>query len=418
MTARHLTPLIAALGIAVASQALAQQLGVGGAPTGHRHKLRPVPARPHPAPNGNSPDFGDPLVGLSASETAAFLAGREEFESVETVEGGLGPIYNNDSCAACHSTPVSGGVSATTVTRFGRRAHGRFDPLENLGGSLQQQFATVPAALEQLPPEANVVARRLTTPLFGAGLIEAIPDAEILTNAARRQPDGVSGRAARIVDVTTGAPRIGRLGWKAQHATLLGFAGDAYLNEMGVTNRFFPAENAPNGNQALLASVITTRGMNDPPDPLTGRSDIDASADFMRLLAPPTPLRMTASALAGQQVFEQAHCNACHTPTLTTGPSTVQAIANRTVALYSDLLLHDMGSLGDGIEQGAAKASEIKTAPLWGLRIRAQLLHDGRAATVNDAVLAHDGEAAAARERYRQLSPADARALLDFLDSI
>jgi CxxC motif-containing protein (DUF1111 family) len=417
MKSKRIKALVVTMGVAFSVSALAQ-LGVGGTPTGHRHKLQPLPPRPHTAPNGNSPDFGDPLVGLTSAETDAFLAGRAEFESVETVEGGLGPIFNNDSCAACHSTPFSGGVSGITVTRFGRTMHGRFDPLTHLGGSLLQQFATVPAAIEKVPAVANVTTQRLTTPLFGAGLIEAIPDATILANAAQRQPDGISGRAARIVDVTTGAERIGRLGWKAQHATLLGFAGDAYLNEMGVTNRFFPTENAPNGDQALLASVITTTGLNDPPDPVTGRSDIDASADFMRLLAPPSPLRMTASAMSGQKTFDQAHCSACHTPSLTSGPSAVAAIANKTVSLYSDLLLHDMGSLGDGIEQGAATGREIRTAPLWGLRARTRVLHEGRATSVDDAVLAHDGEAAAARDRFRRLSPSEASALRDFLNSI
>jgi CxxC motif-containing protein (DUF1111 family) len=417
MKALLFKPLVVALGFALAATVSAQ-LGVGGTPTGHRHKLNPVPPRPHPQPNGNSPLFGDPLVGLTDAQQAAFVAGREEFESIETVEGGLGPIFNNDSCAACHSTPFSGGMSATTVTRFGRSVHGQFDPLTNLGGSLLQEFATNPAALEHVPAQANVVAKRLTTPLFGAGLLEAIPDSEIMMNAARNKPDGVTGRAAMITDVVSGETRVGRLGWKAQHSSLLGFAADAYLNEMGVTNRFFPTENAPNGNQALLAKYLTTTGINDPADPVTGRSDIDASADFMRLLAPPTPIGLPASALDGQKAFEKANCNACHTPTMTSGPSDIDALANKTVALYSDLLLHDMGTLGDGIEQGAAKATEMRTAPLWGLRARAQYLHDGRASTVNEAVLAHAGEASAARDRYRRLAPAETKALLDFLNSI
>jgi CxxC motif-containing protein (DUF1111 family) len=409
-----------ALGMAVGAQAQSQstQLAKGGAPTGHRHKLHPEPPRHHPPSNGNSAQLGDPLVGLDADEQAAFLAGREEFESVETAEGGLGPIFNNNSCAACHSSPFSGGVSTVTVTRFGRMTHGHFDPLANLGGSLLQQFATVPAALEHVPASANVMTRRLTTPLFGAGLIEAIPDSEILMNEARRQPDGISGRAAHITDVATGEAHIGRLGWKAQHSSLLSFAADAYLNEMGVTSRFFPTENAPNGDEALLAKVITTSGINDPADPVTGRSDIDASADFMRLLAPPPAAWKTASAIQGQKLFDQIRCTACHTPSMTSGPSAISALAHKVVPLYSDLLLHDMGSLGDGIEQGAAKASEMKTAPLWGLRARSQFLHDGRATTVNQAVLEHAGEASAARERYRRLAPNDVKSLLDFLSSI
>lgn len=394
------------------------QLGVGGAPTGHRHQRMPGPPRPHPAPGGNGTQFGDPLVGLSAAEQGAFLAGRDEFESIETAEDGLGPIFNNNSCAVCHSAPLSGGASTITETRFGHADHGRFDPLTALGGSLLQQFATDPIALERVPAEANVVAKRLTTPLFGAGLIEAIPDEAIAANAARRQADGISGRAARVLDPVSGTMRIGRFGWKAQHASLLGFAADAYLNEMGITSRLFPIENAPNGNQALLAQVITTTGINDPVDPATGRSDIDASTDFMRLLGPPPPVTLSASALAGQRTFEQIGCSACHLPTMTTGPSPIGALAHKTVVLYSDLLLHDMGALGDGIAQAGAGTREMRTAPLWGLRARSLLLHDGRAATVGAAILAHAGEASAARDRYRQLDARETRELLAFLGSI
>ncbi len=174
-----------------------------------------------------------------------------------------------------------------------------------------------------------------------------------MINALRPKPDDITGHVAVIVDVTTGKQRIGRLGWKAQHASLLGFAGDAYLNEMGLTNRFFPTENGPNGNQALLAPWIKTSGLDDPPDPATGRSDIDAAADFMRLLAPPPPLQRNASAQAGQRLFSQMRCDACHQPVLFSGASSINPLAYKPVPLHSDLLLHDMGSLGDGIEQSA-----------------------------------------------------------------
>lgn len=416
MTPKHLKAAIAAAIVAAfAATALAQ---MSLQPTGHRHKLRHLPPLAHPQPNGNIPQFGDALLGLTVEQLASFAAGREEFESVETVDGGLGPIFNNNSCAACHSAPVSGGASATTVTRFGKTTDGQFDPLANEGGSLLQQMAIDPSLQEVVPADANVVVHRVTTPLFGAGLIEAIPDAEIVINALRPKPDDITGRVAVIVDVTTGKHRVGRLGWKAQHASLLGFAADAYLNEMGVTNRFFPTENAPNGNQALLAPWIKTTGLDDPPDPATGRSDIDAAADFMRLLAPPPPLQRNASAQAGQRLFSQMRCDACHQPVLFSGASAIDALAYKPVPLYSDLLLHDMGTLGDGIEQSAAHANEIRTAPLWGLRVRPALLHDGRARTVADAVLGHAGEATAARNRFARLSAAERQQLLDFLNSI
>ena len=386
--------------------------------TGQRHKFKPLPKPPRPLPGG-APQFGDPLQGLNAAQTAAFEAGREEFESVETPEGGLGPIFNNNACAACHSAGATGGASNIMVTRFGRRLpNGQFDPLTALGGTLLHENAIDPKVKEIIPAEANVIARRITTPLFGAGLIEAIPDGEILLNSARRQPDGISGRAALITDVVSGAKRVGHFGWKAQHASLLGFAADAYVNEMGVTSRFFPKDIAPNGNQALLAEYDKVPDIEDVADTETGKSDIDASAGFISLLGPPPPLRQTPSAAAGGRLFQQLNCGACHTPVMSTGANPVAALAHKPVPLYSDLLLHDMGALGDGIEQAAARAREMKTAPLWGLRARGPFLHDGRARTVAEAIRAHDGEGAAARHRFERLSDAEEKQLLDFLMSI
>lgn len=403
--------------LAVAAAALAGLLLAGatvaqvGAPFTPRHKIR-LPM-PHPQPG----QLGDALVGLTAAQLALFTGGREEFEAVETVEGGLGPIFNGTSCAGCHSAGAIGGASTNTVTRFGRVVDGKFDPLDALGGSLLQALAINPAIQEVVPPQANVVAKRLSTPLFGAGLMEAVPDADILLSALRPQPDGVRGRAAIITDVVSGKSRVGRYGWKAQQATLLAFAGDAYLNEMGVTSRLFPRENAPNGNQELLAIWDQVPDVEDAVGP-DGTSDIDHAADFMRLLAPPAPLRMTAAALAGGRVFDRINCSACHTPALFTGASPVAALAHKPVPLYSDLLLHDMGKLGDGIEQGPAKMTEMRTAPLWGLRLRGAFLHDGRATTVDAAVRAHEGQGAASRNRYNALSATERQQLLAFLGSI
>jgi CxxC motif-containing protein (DUF1111 family) len=383
----------------------------------HRPKLKPASAPARPLPNG-TPQFGDALPGLSAEQLLAFEDGREEFESVETPEGGLGPIFNHTSCAACHTAGGTGGASAQSVTRFGRLVNGVFDAMEEQGGSLLQSQGIAPRVQEHVPAEATIVAQRITTPLFGAGLIEAISDADILGNAQRAQPDGVRGRAALVTDVASGSSRVGRFGWKAQQATLLAFAGDAYLNEMGITSRLFPTENAPNGNQLLLKKYDRVPDVEDEVDPATGRSDIDAAADFMRYLAPPPPLRATASALAGAQVFSQLGCTACHQPAMVTAAHPVPALSGQVVNLYSDLLLHDMGSLGDGIAQGAAGQREMRTAPLWGLRVRGPFLHDGRAKTVTEAIRAHDGEAAPARVRFNALSAPAVQQLLDFLGSI
>ncbi|MEO5698804.1 MAG: di-heme oxidoredictase family protein [Burkholderiaceae bacterium] len=364
------------------------------------------------------PQFGDPLADLDASSRAAFDEGLAEFIAVETPEGGLGPIFNNNACAACHTAGGIGGASDLKVTRFGRRVNGQFDEMAALGGSLLQSQAIHPGALESVPPEANVIAQRVTTPLFGLGLIDAVADETIELNAQRRQADGVKGRVARVLDVTSGKLRVGRFGWKAQQASLLAFSGDAYLNEMGVTSRLFPFENAPNGRADLLDRFDLVADVEDAIDPVSGKSDIDHAADFMRFLAPPPQLRKDAAALASERIFARAECSACHTPVLTTAPNAVAALSNKTLHLYSDLLLHDMGKLGDGIAQGTASQTEMRTAPLWGLRARTTLLHDGRAATARAAIELHDGEASASRLRFGALSAAEQSQLLAFLQTI
>lgn len=370
-----------------------------------------------PSPSG-PPQFGEPLRGLTTNQLAAFAAGLDDFQEEDTIASGLGPIFNGVSCVACHSLPAVGGSSPTNEFRFGRLTNGQFDPLTQLGGSLLQQFAIDPAFQEQIPAQANVVAGRQTTPLFGLGLIEAIPDQTILRNAASRKPDGVTGRPSMVIDVATGQQRVGRFGWKAQQATLLAFSGDAYLNEVGITSRLFPHENPPNGNTNLLALADTVLDPEDDIDPASGKADIDTFADFMRFLAPPPPLPLSSSANSGQTIFAQMGCAVCHVPQMQTGTNSIVALDRKTVRLYSDLLLHDMGSLGDGIGQGTARPREMKTPPLWGVRASAPYLHDGRAATVAQAIVAHDGEGKAARDRFLRLGSTQRRQLLDFLNSL
>lgn len=371
---------------------------------------------------GNAPHangrLGDPLPDLTQDQLSAFADGLGEFENVETPESGLGPVFNNTSCANCHSAPIVGGASAATVTRFGRNDKGVFDALAQEGGSLLQNRAIDPAALEHIPADATIVALRQATPLFGAGLIEAISDKDIQDLAKRKKADGILGRAALVQDVTTGEMRVGRFGWKAQHATLLAFAADAYLNEMGITNRFFPTENAPNGDQALLAQFDKTADPEDQVDPATGKSDIDKVAAYMRFLAPPAPPHVTSEVQLGFNLFTRIGCAECHVPTLFTGPNTVRALDRKPVNLFSDLLLHDMGSLNDGIAQADALPNEMKTAPLWGLRHRAPYLHDGRAPTLFLAISDHDGEASPARDRFNKLPSSQQKQLVDFLNSL
>jgi len=321
-------------------------------------------------------------------------------------------------CAKCHSVPALGGSSDILVTRFGHASGSTFNPLTSLGGSLLQEFAINPIGLEHVPSQANVEAQRQSTPLFGLGLIEAIPDATIIAGTRTTPVDGILGRAALIVDVASGTTRVGRFGWKAQQATLLAFAGDAYVNEIGITNRLFPTENAPNGNLALLKQLDTVPDPEDTVDRSTGKAGIDRLADFMRLTSPPPPVPMNASSTFGAKIFLDAGCAHCHTPMMSTGTSSVAALNSKSVWLYSDLLLHDVGSLGDGIGQGAAGIKEMKTAPLWGVRASAPYLHDGRAPDLDAAIKGHDGEAAATKNRYLQLTPDQKQLLIEFLNSI
>jgi len=379
---------------------------------------RVAPATATTVPTGSGANFGDPLANLTAQQFADFAEGLQDFQEADTAASGLGPVFNTVSCVACHSVPAIGGGSAILETRFGRFANGHFDPLASEGGSLLQISAIDPKTQEVIPPDANVIAKRITTPLFGLGLIEAIPDSAIILNALAPKPDNISGRLSIVTDVASGNTRVGRFGWKAQQASLLAFAGDAYLNEIGITSRLFPTENAPNGNAQLLAKYDKVADPEDQVDPATGNADIDHFADFMRLLAPPPKVALSMSAKAGQDLFSQIGCAGCHQPTFFTGSNPIDALDRKVVALYSDLLLRDMGSLGDGIAQGTARTTEMKTPPLWGLRARGPFLHDGRAATVSAAIHLHDGEGAAARNRFNRLGSTQQQQLLAFLNSI
>jgi CxxC motif-containing protein (DUF1111 family) len=384
-------------------------------------------------------DFGDPIPGLTAEQQAQFAAGKDEFEEEETIEEGLGPVFNNVSCAACHSRPAIGGDTGIRETRFGRtrrgkadddkdhqdehnendgnprREDGKFDPMKKFGGSLLQSRGIGDACVgETVPPDAHIVARRKTTPLFGLGLVDHVLDStlEQLANAQKEMAREVAGRPAIVDDVATGKKMVGRFGWKAQVATLQTFSGEAYLNEMGITNPLFPKENAPQGNKSLLKVCDTVA---DPEDDGTG---VQGFTDFMTLLAPPPRGPITPQVQAGEAVFTQIGCAICHHPTLTTGASDIAPLSQVTFHPFSDFLLHDMGSLGDGIEQGDASGSEMRTAPLWGLRVRETFLHDGRASTVNDAILAHDGQGLSARIQFTQLNSVDMEALIAFLKSL
>jgi len=370
-----------------------------------------------PAP---APALGGPVAGLTAAQQQLFNEGRDEFREDEEVVDGLGPIFNGRSCVECHNAGAPGGAGRRTVTRFGTVTNGAFNPLTNLGGSLLQERAIGPRegsprpfTREIVPAAATVVARRRTPALFGLGLVDATTDATFIALAQQQaaRNDGTAGRAALVQNILAGMRTVGKFGWKNQNPTLFQFSGDAYLNEMGITSPHFPDENCANGNCAELA-FNPAPGLND------GGGEVQALADFMVMLAPPARGAITADVTAGEAVFTQIGCASCHVATLQSGASNIAALNRQTYHPYSDFLLHDMGSLGDGIAQGDAGRNDIRTAPLWGLRTFPTFLHDGRANSIEDAIRAHDGQGRASRNRFNALNATQRQRLLAFLNSL
>ena len=304
--------------------------------------------------------------------------------------------------------------------RAGRRnANGEFETLDASGDTLFHMFSVPGHGCQPvLPDDTNVFARRVPIPLFGAGLVEAIADETLLAleDPNDRNGDGVSGRAALVVDVASGDRRVGRFGWKAQHATLITFGADAYRNEMGITNDLFPQESAFGITPDRMRLCDPFSDPEDIRDPRSRRRGIDNFASFMRFLAPAGRGAVGEQAQAGEQVFAAIGCTACHVPILETGPNANPLFHRKAVALFSDLLLHDVGT-GDGIAQGAAQPNEIRTPALWGLRLRRPLLHDGTA-TLEEAILKHGREAELARRGFENLSDVNRAALLAFLGSL
>jgi len=365
--------------------------------------------------------LGGPLSGLSPADLARFTAGLEEFTELETVEEGLGPVFNEAGCVVCHDAPI-GGTNGRAETRFGKWDRGKFDDLAELGGSLIQDKAigrvgsrrnAFTFAAEVVPRRANVSSARITTPLFGLGLVDAVPDEAFLALARRqaRNTPSTRGTPNMVREIRTGATRVGRFGWKAQVPTLFQFSGDAYLNEMGITNPEFPKENLPQGSRDAL-QFNPVPALNDDGE------GVVLFFDFMTLLGPPPRGPRNSLTDAGGRVFQEVGCANCHTPTLVTGPSPVPALSNKTFQPFSDFLLHDMGQLGDAIVQGQSKGREMRTAPLWGLRSRPVFLHDGRASTPEAAILAHSGQGTHARQNFERLNSRERQALLAFLRSL
>lgn len=383
----------------------------------------------------SAPDAGDlfdaPLAGLTAAELAAFTRGDEAFGRAFSPAEGLGPIFNNVSCASCHSGDGRGHLRNAFI-RFSLDG----DLVPELGGPQLQDKAIAGALPEELPDGVQT-SRRLPPPVFGVGLIEAIPVEVILANADAEDAngDGVSGRPNWVVpedfvpidevggfardSLGEGIPTLGRFGRKASVGSLLLQVVKAYHEDMGITTDFLSVE-----NRNPLASRAT-EAADKVGDPELPAEEVRAVLAYIRMLAPPAPGEVTEQSKAGERLFNEIGCAACHVAELRTGPSTISAIANRPVRLYSDLLLHDMGDeLADHRPDGDATGREWKTAPLWGLRVMrdflngdAFLMHDGRARTVEEAILLHGGEGALSRAAFTALTADEQAALLEYVRS-
>jgi CxxC motif-containing protein (DUF1111 family) len=356
----------------------------------------------------------------------SFNDNRFIFEETETVADGLGPTYNGESCGGCHQNVATGGASQIAEHRTGRLdASGGF--FESLGGSLIQSRATNPEIVERVAFEDDIRTFRISTNTLGTGYIEAISN-ETLLAIRDAQPAELRGTALMVpVLEGDGTARIGRFGWKSQHASLLSFAADAYLNEMGITSPLFPEENTSSGKFVGFGTKF------DPvADPEDDGTDLKAFAGFMRSTKAPSRGPITAAVTAGEALFKQIGCASCHTPTIRTarpgtringGAFTVPAaLGNKIIHPYSDFLVHDIGS-GDGIPvlpgpDYAATAKLMRTAPLWALRTRNRLMHDGLSSTKQEAIARHTGQAESVTQKYDALSPADQAKLLAFLDSL
>ncbi len=428
-----------------------------------------------PGVRGGLPAAGAPLDGLTPSQLAFFDIGKNEFQEADGLGEGLGPRFNLDSCGGCHSQPAMGGTSPATnpqiavATAFGARntipsfltldgpvrevrfkrhldgtPDGGVHALFVISGRVDDGGDATACTISQPNFDRHFAAGnvifRIPTPVFGAGLVEQVPDAAILANlrasATVKTALGIFGRPHRVR--ISGEPNnngndgtVARFGWKAQNKSLLLFSGEAYNVEMGITNELFQTER----DETESCQFVSTPNNTTNTDGANGTdtlSAIEKFAFFMRLLAPPQPSTQTPGGAAsigrGRATFGAVGCALCHTPMLQTGASSVAALSNKPVNLFSDLILHNMGSgLADEVSQGAAAGDEFRTAPLWGLGQRIFFLHDGRTTDLIAAIRAHRSagnaqyrasEANAVVERFHALPESGKQDLLNFLRSL
>jgi CxxC motif-containing protein (DUF1111 family) len=430
---------------------------LGWAQGRQRANKSPVSQPPPDAPAG----FDSKSNGVVDDPT--HQADQVKFDEVESVADGLGPLYNAQSCRECHQNPTSGGASQITELRVGHLGpdHRFVNPDIPIahgaaiisGRTLVNDRAICPSAAfpdteiqERVPESETIRTTRISVSLLGDGFVEAVSD-RTLSDLSRNQCMSTHGKVCGLVVYVPiveapGQAGVGRFGWKNQHASLLSFAGDAYLNEMGITTQLFPDE--------VVRLCNTVSEPNDRPGP-DGLADVDHFARFVRALKAPArdlTLAVTSRARRGSDLFDKIGCAVCHVRTLTTaaagtrtngGTFTIPAaLGNKTFHPYGDFLIHDVGT-GDGIvvpilehygraarqmpsecspENFEKTRNRVRTAPLWGVRLRSRLMHDGLSVTLRDAILRHGGEADRTTHDFRRLSSTDQEAVVEFLQSL
>jgi CxxC motif-containing protein (DUF1111 family) len=410
--------------------------------------LQPVWAQESPPPAEAPAGFDTPILvqnpgsksssnGIVEPPGDSFALDQQVYETVHDVDSGLGPLFNARACAECHQNPVSGAASQITELRVGHHdASGNFVnpviPIDDgaaavTGRSIVNDRAVVPEAQEHIPATEDIRALRAALNTLGDGFVEAVDDSTLLAIAARQPVVSgglIHGEAIEVpVFEAPGQSRVGRFGWKDQHGSLLSFVADAYLNEMGVTNRLRPKDTTSIGK--------VTADPEDVPDNI-GMADIDHFAQFIRgTKVPPRDavLAATAPAAAGERLFDTTGCGSCHVSSLVTAPAgtiinggtfTVPAaLGNKIIHPYSDFLLHDVAT-GDGIVQVGPQdtANKLRTAALWGLRMRPRFMHDLKSLSLRSAIERHGGEAARASDAFRELEEDEKSQLITFLESL
>src|SRR5213080_1999122 len=410
------------------------------------------------APSG----FANKTNGMT--DDATHVADQAKFEETEAISDGLGPLYNAQSCRECHQNPTSGGSSQVSELRVGHRGtDGKFVnpdiPIARgteiiKGRTLVNDRAICPNAVlpateieERVPDSEKIRTFRISVNLLGDGFVEAVPDqtfVDLAREQCQKSHKEICGQVLYVpVLEAPGQTAVGRFGWKDQHASLLSFSADAYLNEMGITSRLQPDE--------VTNLCNTVSEPNDKPGP-DGLSDIDHFARFIRATEAPArdaQLAQTTNARHGAELFDKVGCDICHVQTFTTAPAGTRvnggaytlapALGGKQFHPYGDFLLHNVGT-GDGIvvamlehygkrmyqttwknfsiSEFNSTGNKVRTPPLWGVRLHSRLMHDGASTTLLDAILRHRGEAEHVTKKFERLKPSEKDALLEFLRSL